>query len=462
MCAFLWAERMLYNMADWKLHTPIGMTDILPEECAKKKEVESTIWSVFASFGYQETETPTFEYYDVFSGGGKFSTGLSQESMIKFFDEHGRILTLRPDITTSIARLAATKTEKLPLPLRFCYTGNVFRAEQTQGVRQREFTQAGIELLGAGAPTADAEVIAAAIEAILALGIEEFHMEIGQVAFFNGLVEQAGLDAESIEKLRERIDSKDRFGIRELTESLELEEQIKDLMMELPYLFGGQEVIEKARVQGLNPISSAALDNIEKIYSLLSAYGFEKFISIDLGMLQSIDYYTGSIFKCYTHGVGFPICAGGRYDRLVSQFGRNLEAVGVAFGINRILSALRHTEAEHTHKVSKTLLYTEKDADAVSYELAFNLRINGCLVEQYLLDETYQTAEAYAKEIGAEIMIRAFADGKLLIKDFIRNEIIETNVVDFIGYYAGEDDDCGCGHEHHHCDCNDEHCHCHE
>ena len=128
-------------MSDWKIHTPEGVNDILPQECGKKREIEDTIWSVFASFGYREVQTPMFEYYDVFEDvGGQ----LSQEVMYKFFDEHGRILTLRPDITTSIARMAATKETGKTFPLRYCYNGSVFRAEQTQGARQREFTQAGI------------------------------------------------------------------------------------------------------------------------------------------------------------------------------------------------------------------------------------------------------------------------------------------------------------------------------
>ena len=152
-------------MSDWKLHTPTGLADILPEECEKKKNVENIINSVFVNMGYREIETPTFEYYDVFSGD---SGQISQENMFKFFDEKGRILTLRPDITTSIARAAATKMKEEVLPIRLCYTGQVFRAEKTEGARQREFTQSGIELLGSDSPKADAEVIAAANEAIKA------------------------------------------------------------------------------------------------------------------------------------------------------------------------------------------------------------------------------------------------------------------------------------------------------
>ncbi len=440
-------------MAEWNRHTPTGVCDILPDECSAKKEIEATIYNVFASMSYREVELPTFEYYDVFAkSGGQ----ISQENMFKFFDEKGRILTLRPDITTSIARMAATKEDLSVLPKRYCYTGNVFRAEETQGARQREFTQAGIELVGSYTPEADAEVIAAAIEAVIAVDITEFSMEIGQVAFFNGLVEQAGLDAERIEILRERIDSKDSLGIRELVSKLDISEDIKGLLTALPSLFGGVEVLARADIPGLNQVSKAALDNIRRIFELLTLYGFEKFISIDLGMLQSIDYYTGSIFKCYTHGVGFPICAGGRYDNLLSHFGIKEGAVGVAFGINRIVAALRSKgEAETAHN-SVSVIFAEKDAEGLAYDIAYTLRISGCMAEGYVGEGDFKSCEEYANATGAEAMMRVFSDGKLLMKDLIKQEVTETTVSDFLGYY---DDDCDCGeHEHHGEDCD---CGCH-
>ena len=447
-------------MSNWKLHTPNGVNDILPSECAVKKEIESTIWSVFSSFGYKEVETPTFEYYDCYAGlGGQ----ISQEHMFKFFDEQGRILALRPDFTTSIARMASTKVDATAAPLRYLYTGNVYRVEQTQGARQREFTQSGIELIGSYLPAADAEVIAAAMEAIMAVGIEDFSMEIGQIAFFNGLVEQAGLDGKSIEKLRERIDSKDSVGIKTITDKLDIDECIKNLIIDLPYLFGGAEVFEKAYVDGLNETSKIALDNLKRIYELLCLYGFEKYVSIDLGMLESIDYYTGSIFKCYTHGVGFPICAGGRYDNLMGQFGSPKGAVGAAIGINRILSVLSDKE---NHDISASLIFAEHNAEGIGYDIAYNLRVNGCLVEMYIGGGDYSDAVEYAKSRDIGAMLRVFPDGKLIIDDFTKHETTETTANEFLGYYDDdmmfEHNDCGCGHDHeqvHDHDCGHEHHH---
>lgn len=442
-------------MSNWKLHTPNGVNDILPNECAVKKELESTIWSVFSSIGYKEVETPSFEYYDCYAGmGGQ----ISQEHMFKFFDEQGRILALRPDFTTSIARMAATKATG-DGPLRYLYNGSVFRVEQTQGARQREFTQSGIELIGSYSPAADAEVISAAMEAVLAVGIEDFSMEIGQIAFFNGLVKQAGLDSNSIELLRERIDSKDSVGIKTITDKLDIDEKIKNLIIDLPYLFGGEDVFEKAYVDGLNETSKAALDNLKRIYELLCLYGFEKYVSIDLGMLESIDYYTGSIFKCYTHGVGFPICAGGRYDNLMERFGAPKGAVGAAIGVNRLISALSDKES---HDVAASIIFAENNAEGIGYDLAYNLRVNGCLAEMYIGDGDYKACEEYAKTRNIGAMLRIFPDGKLMINDFFKHEIIETTANEFLGYYTDDlkYDECGCGHDHdheHHCDCGHEH-----
>lgn len=413
-------------MSDWKLHTPNGVNDVLPAECAVKKEIENTIWTVFASFGYKEVETPSFEYYDCYSGE---RGQITQEKLYKFFDEQGRILALRPDFTTSIARMAATKASNEITPIRYMYTGSVYRAEHTEGVRNREITQSGIELIGSYSPKADAEVIVAAMEAVTALGIDEFSMEIGQVGFFNGLVEQLGLDEATTEMLRESIDSKNSSGIKNIVDNLDIDEDIKQLMIDLPYLFGDVDIIDRADVKGLNETSKAALDNLRKIYDLLALYGFEQYISLDLGMLQSIDYYTGSIFKCYTRGVGFPIAAGGRYDNLMGGFGKTMGAVGCAIGINRIMQIYKGESAS----VASTLVFAQEGADGLAYELISSLRINGCLCEMYLGD-SFPSSLEYAKGTDNTCILRVFADKKLMIYDLDHDETIETDLDTFMGY----------------------------
>ena len=416
-------------MSDYKLHTPNGVNDILSAECAIKKEIETTIQAVFASAGDEQVETPMFEYYDCYAGR---SGQISQENLYKFFDEQGRVLALRPDFTTSIARMAATKDTSRPAPLRYMYTGSVFRAEQTEGARRCEFTQSGIELIGSCSAAADAEVIALAIEAILSTGIEELTMEIGQVAFFNGLAEQAGLDSESAEKLRERIDSKDVVGIRDILKNLQMDKDIKQLIEELPYLFGDISIIDKARVSGLNETSKIALDNLRDIYNYLCDYGYEKYVSVDLGMLQSIDYYTGSIFKCYAYDVGFPICAGGRYDNLMGNFGKACGAVGAAIGVNRIMSALgRDGEIDR----GAVMMYAEKGAAKSAHEVAAMLRQNGYIVENYINGGEYDDAVILGKMRSIACIIRAFADGNMELHDLIKDETTRTTIEEFVGAY---------------------------
>lgn len=416
-------------MSNYKLHTPNGVNDILSDECVVKREIEETIQSVFLSSGYREVETPMFEYYDCYIGR---SGQISQETLFKFFDEQGRVLVLRPDFTTSIARMAATKEQNTPKPLRYMYTGSVFRAEHTEGARRREFTQSGIELIGSASPAADAEVIALAIEGLMAVGVEEMTMEIGQVAFFNGLAEQAGLTKDAAESLRERIDSKDVVGIREILKDLKMDDNIKKLVEELPYLFGDITILDRARVDGLNKTSKAALDNLEDIYNLLCDYGFEKYISIDLGMLQSIDYYTGSIFKCYTHGVGFPVCAGGRYDNLIENFGLKAEAVGVAIGVNRVMTALGK-DFETSRNVM--MMYSEKNAYVYAHDVSMTLRDNGYIVENYISGGDYDDAVNLSKLCNIPCIIRVYDNGELELHDIIKNNRTKTTVNEFTGCY---------------------------
>lgn len=410
-------------MSNYKLHTPNGVNDILPDERAVKKEIEQTIGEVFRASAYCEVETPMFEYYDCYLGR---DGQISQENLYKFFDEQGRVLSLRPDFTTSIARMAATKEYDKPLPLRYMYNGSVFRTEQTEGARRREFTQSGIELIGSYSAKADAEVIALTIEALISCGIEEMSIEIGQVGFFNGLVLQTGLDTENAERLRERIDSKDVVGIREILADIDMDKDIKSLIVELPYLFGGVEILDKANLDGLNETSKSALDNLREIYNILCDYGFSDYVSLDLGMLQDIDYYTGVIFKGYTHGVGFPICAGGRYDNLMSNFGAQMGAVGAAIGVNRVMSAI---DTSYGRENDVIMLYAEDNKRAI--EAARLFCEQEYTVENYIENGTYKDALELCKRKNISALVKVAKNGEIEIVDLLTGETTKMDMSEF-------------------------------
>lgn len=330
-------------------HTPAGLTDILVKECELKFKIETAAREVFARHGYHVVQSPMFEYYDVYD-----AAVTKAENMFKFFDNNGRMLALRPDLTTSVARIAATKPLG-ELPYRIAYSGSAFRNDETfSNDRRREFSQAGIELIGNGGTDADAEVIEIAIEALLKFGVKDFQIDMGHADYYKGLAEIAGLDPIVSDKLRANINDKDFVAIEGILDGIDIDEKLKEVFMELPKMFGG---IETAVAAAKNPIigekSRAALENLISVYEILKGKGLDKYISTDLGMVPNLDYYTGIIVKGFAKGVAFPICSGGRYDNLTEKFGKALPATGIAIGIERVMTALSDIRERNDENASE-------------------------------------------------------------------------------------------------------------
>lgn len=394
---------------DVMLHTPEGVMDYLPDECMAKKEVERQLADTFCRYGYRRIETPTIEYHDIYSA---CSGDIASEKLFKFFDAEGHILALRGDITTSIARVIGTKWGSAPLPARLSYVGEAFRYNGSASSLPSEFTQAGIELIGQQGAAADAEIVMTAISALLRTGLDEFQIDIGQVDYFKGLVEQIGLGEEETEKIRILIDHKDSLGMSELLESYPIDEEVKGLLCDMPDLFGSAEVLSQADSPRLNARSKAALANLREVYRILRECGLEKYISIDLGMLQSIDYYTGAIFKGFTYGVGFAVCGGGRYDTLIGNFGADMPAVGLAISVNRVLSALQRQNKPVPHDTSADAVIYLSAPSAAAYQTGEKLRSAGLVIENYLEPHaSFDDAVAYAKSRGIHAVLLPLLGG---------------------------------------------------
>ena len=316
---------------------PYGTKDILPVDAARKRGVENELARLFLTWGYQEVITPTFEYHETLKAGAPEA---SDDSAFRFFDRSGKMLALRPDMTTPIARVAVMRMKDCPLPLRLFYLANVFRQEEAQAGRQCEFYQAGVELLGAGGVAADAEVVAVAVESLLTAGLIDFQVCLGQVDFISGIMSEAGIDAATGQKVKQTLIERNMVGLAELLEECRMEPGIKKMLQELPMLHGKMEMLQEVRGRVKNKISQAALDNLAEIYGLLENYGIDRYVMFDLGIIRDFDYYTGMVFETYTTGLGYPICGGGRYDRMAGAFGREQPATGFAMGIERVLLAL--------------------------------------------------------------------------------------------------------------------------
>ncbi len=319
------------------VHTPEGVRDIYGKEYANKQNIQRLFGEKLHRFGYQDIQTPTFEFFDVF--GREIGTTPSKE-LYKFFDKEGNTLVLRPDFTPSIARCAAKYFMDETIPLRFCYAGNNFINNDNLQGKLKETTQMGAELIGDASPAADAEMIAMLVEALLNAGLTEFQVSVGQVDFFKGLCEQAGLDMETELELRSFISSRNEFGAQELLEHQPIGAQVREALLRVSSLFGSYEILESALACAGNERSRNAIERLKEIYGLLQAYGVEKYVSFDLAMVSKYHYYTGVIFSAYTYQTGSAIAKGGRYDRLLEKFGKPSAATGFVVIIDDLVAAL--------------------------------------------------------------------------------------------------------------------------
>lgn len=325
------------------VHTPEGVRDIYGEEYARKLQLENFIMGKVRSFGYEDIQTPTFEFFDVFSK--EVGTTPSRE-LYKFFDKDGNTLVLRPDFTPSMARCAAKYFMDEDVPIRFCYSGNTFANNSNLQGRLKEATQMGAELIGEGSVEADGEMAAMVIEALLSTGLKDFQLSIGNVEYFKGICMEAGLDEETELELREFISGKNYFGAEDLLREKRVPGEYREALLQVTDLFSTYEALEQAKLLVHNERSLNAVKRLEALYQVLCCYGAEKYVSFDLGMLSKYNYYTGVIFKAYTYGVGDAIVKGGRYDTLLGRFGKEAPAIGFMVVIDDLMAALERQGIE--------------------------------------------------------------------------------------------------------------------
>jgi len=416
-------------MKNQLLHTVEGLRDIHPLDTAKKNIVESKILSRFSHYGYEQVETPTFEYYDIY----RYERGTSDgKNLYKFFNREGEILALRPDVTPSVARYMSTFYNHTSMPKRFSYVGNVFYNNENYQGKLREYTQAGVECIGIGTADADGESIALAINALLDSGLSEFQIDIGHVGFFNGLTSEAGLDEETTEEVRKFIDEKNFIALEELLSELQIDESVASGLIALPTLFGEVSVLEKAKKLTENPLALYALNWVKEVYEILEEYELAQYISFDLGMVSKLQYYTGIIFKGYTYDVGDSIVDGGRYDNLLNTFSYDVPAVGFAIKVDELLNALDRQKIEVDVEKIHTLLIYQKDYRKMAIKLAEVLRNQGMKVELGINGHSVDESKTYGKEKNIGGMIEIKDSNTVILTDLTTNEETRTRLSDII------------------------------
>ena len=354
------------------LHTPEGVRDIYGREYENIKYVRKTIADVISSYGYTDIQTPSFEYFDVFS---KEVGTIPSRELYKFFDKENETLALRPDFTPSIARCAAKYFMDETNILRFSYIGSTFQNISSLQGKYSEVTQEGAELIGDETVYGDAEMVSLLIECLLKTGLKNFRISIGEVDYFKGLCREADLSFEDEHELRDYISSKNPIAASKLLESLDISSEMKDKLLMITDTFADHSMLSELAAHAGNELSAKAIERLSRLYDLLKIRGYDKYVAFDLGMLSKYQYYTGIVFKAFALGSGSSIATGGRYDTLLSYFGKNAPAVGFVILPDEVEKLLERQGIEFPGEETISEIFFDPN-DPGKYEMALEMADN--------------------------------------------------------------------------------------
>ena len=380
------------------VNTPEGTRDRLFAECMGRRQVQERLIRLFRQRGYREVSTPETEFYDLFARSG---SAIPQEQMVQMFDQSGKLCVMRPDSTTPIARVAATKLRALPLPQRLYYDQTVYRAGPAHSGGNRELPQCGVELIGAAGMKADLEMVATAVDALRVCGASRFHVELGHAGFFRDVAARMELEEGEMERMRALIEGKNFAALRDMLAPFR-ENPANAALLRLSRLFGGPEVLDEAEALAGE---TEAVEYLRALYGELSAAGYGALVRFDLGMVHQIDYYTGVVFRGYVEGAGDAVLSGGRYDALVEIFGREAQATGFAVDVDAVARTLPETALPQLRAVVHYEPgYLSQALEAVDGRPAGTCELSPC--------RTLESSRNMAREKGAEMVLVFDKDGE--------------------------------------------------
>ncbi|MEE3355387.1 MAG: ATP phosphoribosyltransferase regulatory subunit [Candidatus Weimeria sp.] len=387
------------------LHTPEGVRDIVGEECKQKFYLNHRLTRLLSSYGYDPIQTPVFEFSQIF--GQEIGT-TSDKDLYKFFDREGNTLALRPDFTPSVARASAKYFSTESAPLRLFYRGEVFHNTKSLRGKLKESTQIGGELIGDSSIEADAEIIALIVHAFKVSGLDQFQISIGHAGLFAGLTSAAGFSREEIEDISSIVSNKNFFGLEEYLNGKAIDPAIKDLFGLLSKTYVSpddwKEYFDQAKEY---PKICAALSHLYDMNDLLASYGVEDYVTFDLGLIRSYQYYTGIIFSGYTFGSGEPIVSGGRYDDLLGHFGIQRPAIGFAILLDQLLLALERQHIPFASGQKRTVVLYHQTRSKEAIKTARQLRLDGktAVLWHYSSKDEYQLLEQQLKSTDAIVLL---------------------------------------------------------
>ena len=359
------------------LHTPDGVRDIYGSECSDRLLITEKIHEKMKSFGYEDIDTPTFEFFDVFAEEINASDA---RELYKFFDKEGNTLVLRPDFTPSIARCASKVMLEDGKPVRVVYQGKSFLNTSNLQGKLKENSNIGVELFNDDSVYADAEMIALLIQTLKASGLTDFQVSIGDADYYKGICEVAGIDEDTEALIREQIVQKNYFSAESIMTERGIPDKYKNLLVKVSEFIGSDEALDLAEKEVTNERSLYAIARLKRLYQVLKEYECNQYVSFDLGMLSKFNYYTGVIFSAYTYGVGDAIAKGGRYDSLLGKYGKDAPAIGFVIILDDLMSALYRQNIEIEHQEPVVILEYDEESFLTQLSEAAALRKGGTKV----------------------------------------------------------------------------------
>lgn len=406
-----------------RLILPTGVKDYFGNELKIKEIMEHKITHCFENYGYEMVKTPTLEYIDIYKDR-------EHEDIFKFIDRD-EILALRYDLTPSICRFVSSQFKERKLPFRVSYIENTFRGLKKYKGIKREFTQAGVELIGSNSIEADGEIIALVINSILSIGIDiDFKLDISDINFLQGIVENNDFTLDEINEIEKALINGDFVRTNEIVEKSNCNGDIQNFFRELPFL-KGKDVLKRGLEFSKNEKSLNAINRLINLEKILSFYNLNQYVNFDLSILGSFSYYSGLIFHGYCSGVGYSIVDGGRYDLLLNNFSKDLPAVGFAINTDGVLLAIRDSLMD-IDESNKTIIVPFSKSKETAYKLMNHFRENNMSIILSIDEMTDDELVQFARENQAGGILKFIKEDEIEIINLNENSKQVVNINDLM------------------------------
>jgi histidyl-tRNA synthetase len=423
-----------------EIKKPRGTRDFLFNEMEERKYVENTLRRIFETYGYSEIKTPIFEELSLFTT--KSGEGI-KEQIYHFQDKGGRDLALRPELTAPVARLYLNELQKTPKPIKMYYFGSCFRYERPQAGRFRQFWQFGCELIGGNVPGSEAEIIAMSGHCLEELGLEGYEINIGNLGILRNIINGAGIFGEEHDQIMGLIDKGDVEALQDLLNKLEVDDRSRETLLKLIGMKGDGSILDEVEeIISYNEKSLEALKEVRELLEALEAFDFHDYI-VNLGIARGLDYYSGTVFEIYVHGLGAQkqISGGGTYNLIEIFGGEEVESTGFAFGFDRVMEALRKQKAEIpvTGHVDVFVAPINKDVKLKAFEIAQKLRKSGVSTDVDLAGKKLKKVLSHANTAGIKYVVlvgaRELEEGKVTVKNMESGEQELVDLLEITNYF---------------------------